>query len=78
MVAVTAVPGSGPRPDVEPSADDLGALGHRQQAVAAHLVAAERMLERVETHSVVDDFEPGGVVVAPRRSGSAVRWPWRA
>src|SRR5271165_7435409 len=62
------------RADVQPSANNLRAFGHRQQAVAAHLVAAERMLEGVETDSVIDDFEASGVLVdgegqlGPRRS----------
>ena len=61
---------AGTRADVEPTADDLGAFGHRQQAVAAHLVAAQRMLESVETDSVVDDFETGAVVFCPRRTST--------
>jgi len=64
------------RPDVEPAADDLGAFGHRQQAVAAHLVAAQRVLESVETHSVVDDFEAGGCRCRRRTSGAPC-WHWR-
>ena len=64
---MTVVPEPGRDRMLSRAADDLGSLGHRQQAVAAHLVAAQRMLERVETHSVVDDFEPGDIAGISRR-----------
>ena len=67
---------------MEPAPDDLGALGHRQQPVAAHLVAAQRAFQRVEADAVVDTdaiadlaaaedaygFDPQGV---PRPSADA-------
>ena len=64
---------AGARSDVQPPADQFGPFGHRRQAVAAHLVAAQRMLEGVETDPVVDDFESGGVVVDEQRKSAAAR-----
>jgi len=48
IVTATAVPALGRGQDIQPPADELGALGHRQHTVAAHLVAAQRILEGIK------------------------------
>jgi hypothetical protein len=45
IVTVTAVPALGRGQDIQPPADELG---HRQHTVAAHLVAAQRILEGIK------------------------------
>lgn len=48
---------------MQPPADEFGAFGHRQQAVTTCRLTTHRLLEGIETYSVINDLKPGGVAV---------------